>query len=288
MFAEQAIPDKRSLPNLFKGKLMNPFRYSSRIVTGFSMLLATVLIFGCDQNSSKDVGGDAGGETAAASGDGSEVVKREESAAERSLAAMANGEVKDIRKLMDLGERFYAAGDMERSVQAYDLVLEANPSLKPRLWQRGLALYYNEEYLRGVDQFESHQTLNTQDVENSVWHLLCQAKLTSVDEARQSMIQINGDFRVPMKQVFQLFAGTATPEDVLKASGYKQGSLRQSSELYHGLIYVGLYYEMMGDQDASIDAMEQAVECLPPMVGLMSHVADTHLKLRKPQSNEAD
>lgn len=258
------------------------------------MFLAVMLLLGCGQGSPQQSAAEipadsksAADDRASESSDG-ETRLRHETAAERSLAAMAAGEVKDVRKLMDLGEQFYAAADMQRSVQAYDLVLEANPDLKPRLWQRGLALYYNQEYLRGVEQFESHQTLNTQDVENSVWHLLCQSKLSSVDAARQSMIQIEGDFRVPMKQVFEMFAGTGTPEDVLNACGYQAGSLRESSELYHGLIYVGLYHEMMGDQKASLDAMEQAVECLPPIAGLMGHVATTHLKLRKPATSSAD
>ena len=94
------------------------------------------------------------------------------------------------------------------------------------------------------------------------------------------MIQIKGDSRVPMKQVFAMFAGTGGPNEVLDACGYEEGTVRESSALYHGLIYVGLYHEMMGDPKASIDAMQKAVKCKPPMLGLMSHVAAAHLKLR--------
>ena len=182
---------------------------------------------------------------------------------------------------MEIARVLFGAGAMKDSAEVYDEVLEANPAIKSRLWQRGLALYYADEFEKGVDQFESHQTYNSQDVENSVWHLLCQSRLTSVEEARKTMIHIERDSRIPMKEVFDMFAGTGSPEEVLAACGYEEGKPEISSEIYHGLIYVGLFYEMTGDQAASQKAMTEALAYKPPMNGLMGHVAEGHLRARK-------
>ena len=182
---------------------------------------------------------------------------------------------------MEVARIFYACGEMKEAAKVYDAMLEAVPSIKPQLWQRGLALYYCERFEDAVDQFDSHQTYNSQDVENAVWHLLCKARLSSIEEARKSMIQIKRDTRIPMKQVFDMFAGTGSPEEVLNAAGYSEEKSKRDGSIYHGLLYVGLFHEMNGDREASNDAMEKALKRKPYMTGLMGHVAEGHLRARK-------
>ncbi len=75
------------------------------------------------------------------------------------------------------GNIAFAAGEIDESVVAFDEVVRLNPGIKPRLWQRGLALYYADRFEDAVEQFETHQTVNTQDVENAVWHLLCAGRI---------------------------------------------------------------------------------------------------------------
>jgi lipoprotein NlpI len=200
--------------------------------------------------------------------------------------AKALDEIRTREKLtgamkMEIARVLFGSGAMKDSARVYDEVLEASPESKKFLWQRGLALYYAEEFQKGVEQFESHQTYNSQDVENSVWHLLCQSRLTSVDEAREKMILIEQDSRVPMKQVFDMFAGTGSPEKVLEACKYDEGDPKPDSAIYHGLIYIGLFHEMMGDQKASNESMKEALKFVIPGRGLMSHVAEGHLRARK-------
>jgi lipoprotein NlpI len=182
---------------------------------------------------------------------------------------------------MDAARILFGAGQMKDSAKLYDEVLESRPEIKARLWQRGLALYYAGEFEKGVDQFDTHQTFNSQDVENSVWQLLCQSQLTSVEDARKGMIQIEHDSRIPMKQVFDMFAGTGSPEKVLEACGYEKGKPRKDNSTYHGLLYVGLFHEMMGDQEASNESMKEALKFKPTIPGLMGFVAAGHLRARK-------
>lgn len=192
----------------------------------------------------------------------------------------------DVNTQMEVARILYACGEMKEAAKVYDQILESVPNLKPQLWQRGLALYYSERFKDAVDQFDSHQTYNSQDVENAVWHLLCKAKLSSIEEARKSMIQIKRDTRVPMKQVFDMFSGTGSPEEVLKAAGYNEEKTKRDSSIYHGLLYVGLFHEMNGDAKASSEAMVKALKHKPYMTGLMGHVAEGHLRARKAYPSE--
>ena len=177
-----------------------------------------------------------------------------------------------------LGEFYFANGQPEESALVFDRVLKRQPAIKPQLWQRGLALYYADRFSDGVDQFESHQTFNSQDVENAVWHMLCKAKISSVDEARKALIPIERDRRVPMPEVYELFAGRGSVESVIQAA---EASGRPGA-IYHGLLYVGLFHEMMGETEQSKAAIEKAVAVNPfEKTSFMGNVAATHAAVRK-------
>ena len=194
-----------------------------------------------------------------------------------------NSETKELALAMAflLGEFYFANGQPKESALAFDRVLKRQPAIKPQLWQRGLALYYADRFSDGVDQFESHQTFNSQDVENAVWHMLCKAKISSVDEARKALIPIQRDRRVPMPEVYELFAGRGSVESVIQAAD----ASGQPGAVYHGLLYVGLFHEMMGDTEKSKTAILRAVAANPfEKTSFMGNVAATHAAIRKYKS----
>ena len=98
-----------------------------------------------------------------------------------------------------------------------EIVLDARRS--PWHWKRGISLYYAGRYADGAKQFEGYQTVDGNDVENAVWRFLCQARDPQVglDKARQGILPIKDDRRVPMMQVYGLFKGELKPNDVLQA-----------------------------------------------------------------------
>ena len=60
---------------------------------------------------------------------------------------------------------------------------------EPHHWQRGLSPLLCRK-IQGHASNEVHQTVNTQDVENAVWHYLCVAKTDGVAEAEKHFIKI--------------------------------------------------------------------------------------------------
>jgi lipoprotein NlpI len=174
-------------------------------------------------------------------------------------------------------DAFYAAKPKE-SVAAFDQLIALVPDSKPQLWQRGLSLYYTGDFKAGREQFETHQTVNTADVENAAWHFICVARAENVDAARKALIPIEGDTRVPMKQVHELFAGKATVEDVLKAAESGEGEDLKNHRCYAHL-YLGLYFEALGDEVKAKEHMVKAAKDYP-MDHYMGKCAQVHAKLR--------
>ena len=189
-----------------------------------------------------------------------------------------------------LGEAAFMAGEIETSVSAFDKLIEINPRMESSLWQRGLALYYAGKFSEGVEQFTVHQSVNTQDVENAAWHLMCLSKEIGVEEARKQLIPIQSDPRIPMKEIYRMFAGELQPADVIEAA--ESAVVNVESErhqfLYYAHLYIGLFHEMMGDADSSLASMREAVKINPlEKKFLMGQVANVHLILREKKQTPA-
>ena len=163
---------------------------------------------------------------------------------------------------------------MEQAVTDFDKVVELAPDRGPHHWQRGIALYYAGRYQDCRAQFESHRTVNPNDVENAAWHFLCVARAESAEKARAAILPVGPDARVPMRQLYELFRGTMTPEEVLRAAG-----TRPDGQFYAQL-YLGLYFAALGDSTRALEHIRAAAADRYALAGGYMHmVARVHLKL---------
>lgn len=212
--------------------------------------------------------------------------KGQYSEAFQSVQKLCKQKPKLMRYQLLNGEISFAAGEMDACVAAYDAAIEMDDSIEPRLWQRGLALYYADRFADGVKQFETHQTVNSQDVENAVWHLLCAARVADLETARKKLIPIQQDTRIPMAKIYEMFAGRAKPEDVIKEANktskqVKEGSMSHRLQQYYAHLYIGLYQEMLGKEKMCKQSLEKAIACNPlGNTNFMGQVARVHLELR--------
>ena len=195
------------------------------------------------------------------------------------LTATAQDLSKTPDQWMQIGVDAFFDARIEDSAVAFDKVIEAVPQAKPQLWQRGLTLYYAKRYQDGRDQFETHQTANSNDVENAAWHFLCVARLEGVDAARKALIPIEGDARVPMKQVHDLYAGKGSVEAVLLAASTGDDSPLRRNHLCYAHLYLGLYFEALGDDAKAKDHILKAATDYE-MDHYMGKTAITHAKVR--------
>ena len=159
------------------------------------------------------------------------------------------------------GDVLLKLGLFKEAVADFDIFLAANPKDAADHWRRGIALYYAGRFDDGRKQFEHHRTVNPEDVENSVWHYLCNAKAATPKKAREDLIPVTKDTRVPMKEVLQLFAGKATPAEVLAAAEAGKLDAEDRTEArFYGNLYVALFYESEGNPAKTKEHLEAAVE----------------------------
>ena len=167
----------------------------------------------------------------------------------------------------------FEAGRFVESATAFDELAKAIPDRAPELWQRGIALYYARRYDDCRRQFESHRTVNPDDVENAVWHFLCVARAESPARARAALLPVGPDARVPMREVYQMFRGTLTPEQVLSAAG------SQPAALFYAHLYVGLYFEAQGMSARALEHIRiAAADRFEREGGYMHMVARVHAR----------
>jgi lipoprotein NlpI len=168
----------------------------------------------------------------------------------------------------------------KEAVAAFNKVIELQPEAAPQLWQRGLALYYAGDFKEGRKQFELHRTVNPNDVENAAWHFLCVARSEGVEAARKALMPIEGDTRIPMKEVYELFAGKGTEAAVLKAADTGDPTSEEHrNQMCYAYLYLGLYQEALGHADRAKDDLLKAAT-LYPMDHYMGRTAQMHVKLR--------
>ena len=90
----------------------------------------------------------------------------------------------DARDTFNRAVSDFKAGRIAESAAGFDRVAKLAPGSAPQLWQRGIALYYAGRYKECREQFESHRTVNPDDVENAAWHFLCVARAESPAKAK--------------------------------------------------------------------------------------------------------
>jgi lipoprotein NlpI len=188
------------------------------------------------------------------------------------------------RVLKSRGEERFRQARIAESIADFDRQIELQPDQAADHWQRGIAYYYRGKYEKGARQFELHRTVNPQDVENAAWHFLCiiRTPTGSVDVARKKLISVSRDSRVPMAQIRQLYAGTITPQEVLRVGDSAGGAAK-----FYADLYVGLYFEALGQSEESLRLVTQAAENPAAQKSYMGDVARVHVILRKRSASSA-
>jgi lipoprotein NlpI len=174
------------------------------------------------------------------------------------------------------GQELFKLSRFDESVADFDKFLEARPSERPRHWQRGISCYYAGKFREGAEQFEAYQAIDTNDVENAVWRFICQARSEGIDKARASLLKVGSDKRIPLMEVYALFGGKSRPADVLAAvKAGKPTPEELRTRLFYAHLYLGLYFEVMGDPKLALDHFTSAAENYENY-GYMGEVARVH------------
>lgn len=177
------------------------------------------------------------------------------------------------------GEEHFKRAEIDQSLNDFDKFLQLRPDARPGHWQRGISLYYARKFQEGAEQFQAGEKVFADDVENAVWHYLCNVHVRGAEKARQSLLKIGKDRRVPLMVIYDLFAGRAKPEDVLAAVREGEPSTAElKKRLFYAHLYLGLYYDATGDAQKALEHLAQAAED-QGIAGYMGDVARVHRQI---------
>lgn len=194
-----------------------------------------------------------------------------------SAVSWADGTAGPERVFRDAVAKLFA-GEPEEASRLFDEVVASRPEDEPQFWQRGIALYYAGRFTDGRRQFEVHRTVNPADVENVAWHFACVARGVDAAAAREALLPVGDDSRVPMREILALYAGRGDADAVLAAADAGPESGRRNQRCYAHL-YLGLHAESRGDAEAARLHMLQAAG--PFAMGhFMGRIAQLHVRLR--------
>eukprot|EP00775_Hariotina_reticulata_P005845 gene5845-6086_t len=180
--------------------------------------------------------------------------------------------------LVRSGMNKFRQNQVEESLQDFDQALQLDPRLRPFLWQRGLSLYYVQQYDEGAKQFRDDVAVNPNDTEESIWAFLCEAKLQGPEEARQNILQVGRDPRPVMRAAYEAFMHGSEPDAILRAAAGDAGG----HDAFYANLYVGLWHEAHGNATEAQAAITTAVgtQYAQRSGDYMADLAKVHCKRR--------
>ena len=185
-------------------------------------------------------------------------------------AMICQSQAEEPRGIFDQAVADFRSGRIAESVAGFDRLVKLRPDAMPQLWQRGIALYYAGRFKDCRAQFESHRSVNPNDVENAAWHFLCVARAESPAKAKAALLPVGLDSRVPMSQIYEMFRGNLSVEQMIKAGG------TQLDGQFYAELYAGLYLEALGDAKGALKHVRNAAADRYSGSGYMHDVARVH------------
>jgi len=207
---------------------------------------------------------------------------------ERRAAIRKDAEAVVANPAASLGERgdaFFKLGRFAESAADYEKMLERDPSLEKSHWRRGIALFYAGQYEKAARQFEVYDTFDNVDRENGIWRYFSQVKAFGKEKAREGLLKYAKDDREPFPDVYQLFEGKRTPEQILeKIKSAELSDDDREMRYFYAHLYIGLNYAVENKPDEARAQLRKAVaNAWGPRAGYgptyMWHVGRLHYEL---------
>jgi len=167
----------------------------------------------------------------------------------------------DSRTFVSRAMQKFERNDVEGATMDFDMLIEKSPGSKPYLWQRGIALYYVDEFREAEKQFREDVRVNPNDTEEAAWAFLSQMRKggeddasssSSLKKAREEFVELAGrDSRKVMGSVLRLYkTGDEEAKKTLESLSKKPADSTQSaSDAFYASLYLGLYSEALGNAE---------------------------------------
>ncbi len=200
--------------------------------------------------------------------------------------------IEAMPKALDLyskrGDAYFFLGEFDKSLADYEQMVKLNEEEAPGHWRRGIADFYAGKFKAASDQFELYHSFDDVDRENGIWRYLSQVKAYGREKAREGLLKYKKDDRQPFPDVYQLFAGKMTPDEILKKiREAKIDDEEREKRVFYAELYIGLNYDVEQDPRQALEHLKAATATKWPRTAgygphFMWHVGRLHaMRLQK-------
>ena len=188
-----------------------------------------------------------------------ETLRWKETAARLTVSIDAAPQTVDLYS--QRGDVRFFLGEFTPAVADYSKMVTLDPELDAGHWRRGIAWFYVGEYEQAASQFERYHSFDNVDRENGIWRYLCQRKAFGLEKAREGLLKYEKDDREPFGDVYRLFQGAMTAEDLLdKIRDAKIAESERQKRLFYAELYVGLHEAVEERSDAALTHLAAAAK----------------------------
>jgi len=155
----------------------------------------------------------------------------------------------------------FKLGNLQGAVSDWVNFIRLKPDKEAKHWQICVAYALLGSYEEARKKFEWHWTVNAEDMEVAFWHYLCVARMDGLESARENLIEVTGEERVPMPEIYRLFKGGGSEADVWLAveEGDPNKNERNQREFFANY-YLGLYKQAAGKLELADELISKALE----------------------------
>ncbi|WP_339727519.1 tetratricopeptide repeat protein [uncultured Gimesia sp.] len=158
------------------------------------------------------------------------------------------------------GDANFFQGEFKAAVADYDKMVELDPTIKASHWRRGIACYYAKQYADAAKQFEIYHSFDNVDRENGIWRFFSQYKAKGAKQAQQGLLKYEKDDREPFPDIYRLFEGKVTPEQILKNIQTAEiDENEREKRHFYAYLYIGLNESLQGRKETARNYLQKAV-----------------------------
>ncbi|MCX7397383.1 MAG: hypothetical protein NT138_06845 [Planctomycetales bacterium] len=200
-----------------------------------------------------------------------ETVDAEIMAMNKKLTAELDGQLKAFPAIVDTDAdavgKYSRRGDLQmflgkfaEAETDYKKMSELKPDLDASHWRLGIAMYLAGHPEDAAAQFDKYHSFDNVDRENGIWRYLSHRAAFGKEKAREQLLKYEKDDRPPFREVYQLFEGTLTGDQVLQSISPELPESSRQSRLFYAQLYVGLNDAVEDKPVAAMKALREAVK----------------------------
>lgn len=178
----------------------------------------------------------------------------------KALPAIVDTDADAVGKYSRRGDLHMFLGRFAEAEADYKKMSALKPDLDASHWRLGIAMYLAGHPEDAVAQFDKYHSFDNVDRENGIWRYLSHRAAFGKVKAREQLLKYEKDDRPPFREVYQLFEGTMTADQVLRSISPDLPESSRQSRLFYAQLYVGLNDAVDDKPESALKALREAVK----------------------------